>query len=321
MPLHPQSRAVLEFLAAMGGKPLEQTTPEEARAERAKNAEGMATLARPLEQVARIQQVTMPGPGRPVPVRVYWPETGSRLPALIYFHGGGWVLGNLETGERNCRALANASQCVVFNVDYRLAPEHKFPAAVEDAYAAVEYVAQHAQEFGIDPARIAVAGESSGGNLATVACLMAKERGGPRIVFQLLVYPVTNYEDDSPSMQEFAEGHVLTRNAMSYFWRHYVSAPEEARQAYASPLNAKDLAGLPPAMVITAECDILRDQGESYARRLQQAGVPVTLKRYAGAIHIFLNFAGAIDSGKEALADAAAALRTALAAQTPAHFA
>lgn len=199
------------------------------------------------------------------------------------------------------------------NVEYRLAPEHKYPAAAEDAYAVLAHLAAHPHEFNIDPARIAVAVDSAGGNLAAVACLMARDRGGPRVAVQMMVYPVTDYDCDRPSVTE-NDGYLLNRAVMRYFWNHYVASPEEARHPYASPINAKSLAGLPPALVITAECDPLRDQGEAYARRLEEAGVPVTLKRYEGAIHVFFQMSAVIDSGKQAVADAAAALRQAFAA-------
>jgi acetyl esterase len=300
-------------MAAAGGPPMEEMTPAELRANRAESAAAFQALAGPAPAVARVEDRTIPGPAQPIPIRVYWPIIGRKLPVLVYFHGGGWVIGNLDQVDAQCRALANGAQCVVVNVDYRLAPEHKFPAAVEDAYAAVQYVSERAAEFDADAGRIAVGGDSAGATLATVACLMARDCLGPKIAFQLLVYPVTDYDDDRPSLAEFADGYFLTRSMMRYFWGHYVASPEEGRSPHASPLNAKSLEGLPPAMVITAECDPIRDQGEAYARRLEQAGVPVTAKRYAGAIHVFFNLGGVIDSGREAVADAAAALRKALA--------
>ncbi len=309
MPLHPQCKAVLDQMAAGGGKPLEECTPAEARAIRDQGAEALAALNGPAQPVARVEDRTIPGPGVAVPVRIYWPVTGQRLPVLVYFHGGGWVFGNIDGVDRTCRALANSAGCVVINVGYRLAPENKFPAPLDDAYAVVEYVAAHGGEFAIDPGHIAVGGDSAGGNLAAAVCLLARERGGPRLVFQLLVYPVTDYDDDRPSLHDYAEGYLLTRAAVPWFWGHYVSGPDQGRDPLASPINAASLEGLPPAMVITAECDPIRDQGEAYARRLKEAGVPVTLKRYAGAIHVFFQLAGVVDAGKQAQADAAAALR------------
>jgi acetyl esterase len=316
MPLHPQAKSFLDQLAAMGGTPMDQMTPVEARADREKAAAAFRAMAGPLQPVTHIEDRTIPGPAKPIPVRVYSPDPNRRLPVLVYFHGGGWVIGNIEQVDPQCRALANQAQCVVVNVDYRLAPEHKYPAAADDAFAVVRYVAAHPDEFSIDPARIAVGGDSAGGNLATVGCLMARDQGGPKIAFQLLVYPVTDYDDNRASTNKFAEGHLLTKTMMSWFWGHYVSSPEQGREQYASPINAKSLAGLPPAFVLTAECDPIRDQGEAYAERLRQAGVSVKAKRYEGAIHVFFNLGGVIDSGKEAIADSAAALRDAFAAST-----
>jgi acetyl esterase len=319
MPLHPQSKAVLDAMAAQGGKPLEECTPAEIRATRAQGAEAMAAMAGPEQRVARVENRTIPGTAAgPIPVRVYWPVLGKKLPVLVYLHGGGWVFGNIGSVDRTCRILANTAECIVVNVDYHLAPEHKFPCAAEDAYAVLSHVATHPEEFDADADRIAVGGDSAGGNLAAVACLMARERGGPKVALQLLVYPVVDYDDDRPSTRE-NDGYVLNRAGMKYFWNHYVSSPEEARQPWASPLNAPNLAGLPPAMVITAECDPLRDQGEAYAHRLEEAGVPVQLKRYNGAIHVFFQMSAVIDAGREAVADAAAALRRAFAASAGAQ--
>jgi acetyl esterase len=300
---------------------MEQMTPQQIRADRAAHAEEMAALAGPLQEIARVEARTIPGPAQPIPIRVYWPAAGKNFPALVYYHGGGWVFGNLDSVDRSCRALANASGCVVISVNYRLAPEHKFPAAVEDADAAVRYVAEHAGEFDVDPKRIAVGGDSAGGNLAAVACLIARDRGGPNIGFQLLVYPVTDADDDRASLHEFAQGYLLTRPMMDYFWAHYLARIEDGRDPLASPINAPSLAGLPRAMVITAECDPIRDQGEAYAQRLREAGVPVSLKRYDGAIHAFFNLAGVVDSGQQAIADASAALRSAFRADATASSA
>lgn len=291
---------------------MEQMTPGELRASRAAQADVMAELAGPVQPVARVEDRAIPGPKQPIPVRVYWPETGNNLPGLVYYHGGGWVFGTLDSIDRTMRALANASGCVVISVDYRLAPEHKFPAAVEDADAALRYVAEHAAEFGVDPKRIAVGGDSAGGNLAAVVSLVARDRGGPNVALQLMVYPVTDYDDKRPSSREFADGYLLTSALMDYFWGHYLVRPEDGQNPHASPIKAKSVAGLPPAMVITAECDPIRDQGEAYAQRLKESGVAVEAKRYEGAIHAFFNLAGVIDSGRQAIEDAGAALKKAL---------
>ena len=290
----------------------EEMTPEEARADFLSQAESFAALFGPERPVARVENRTIPGGAGPIPVRVYWPETGVKLPVLVYYHGGGLVFGTLDSTDRICRTLAADGRVIVVSVDYRLAPEHKFPAAADDSYAAYEHVLSNAGELDAGGAPIAVGGDSAGGNLAAVTCLMARDRQRPLPSFQLLVYPVTDYEDDRPSMREFADGHLLTGRAMDWFWGHYVASGEQGRHPYASPLRAESLDGLPPALVITAECDVLRDQGEAYGLRLIEAGVPTEIKRYEGAIHAFFQMGAAIDSGREALADAAAALRRAL---------
>jgi len=199
MAVHPQCKAFLEMLAAAGGKPIEQLPLAEARAVRSE----MIEAGGPEQPVAEVQNRSVPGPGGPIAVRVYRPVKNEELPALVYFHGGGFVICNLDTHDRQCRALANASGCAVISVDYRLAPEHKYPAAVDDAYAATKYIAEHAEEFGVDPNRIAVGGDSAGGNLATVVSLLSRDRGGPRLKFQLLIYPLVDFYDRSPSMQQY----------------------------------------------------------------------------------------------------------------------
>ena len=305
MALHLQCKAFLDQLASMGGTPLHEMTPLEAR--------GMALppeLAGPEQPMYRVIDRTVPGRAGRIPVRIYTPTSAARLPGLIYFRGGGFVLGTLDSSDRACRDLAHLGGRVVVSVDYRLAPEHPFPAAVEDAYAATTYVIENPSEFGIDPGQVAVGGESAGGNLAAVTALKCRNGVTPPLAFQLLIYPLVDFADDSPSMREFANGHFITSDLLAYFERHYLTAGQDRRHPEASPLMA-DLRGLPPAFVLTAECDPLRDQGEAYARRLEQAGVPVTLKRYEGMIHPFFSLAGIIEGGKTAIADAAAALKKA----------
>ena len=308
MAIHPQCRAFLDILAGAGGPPLEQLPVAEARAA----TQGMLALGHPHESVASVEDRTVPGPAHPITVRVYRPALDARLPALMFFHGGGFVLGDLESHDRECRALANATGAAVIAVDYRRAPEHSFPAAPDDAYAATKYVAEHAGEFGIDPGQLVVAGDSAGGTLAAVVALMSVDRGGPALKFQLLVYPLVDYTDESPSMAEYGADHFLTRGVMDWFADLYVPRADDRRHPYASPLFAESLRGLPPAFVITAECDPLRDQGEAYARRLQAAAVPVQLKRYDGMIHPFFSLGGMVDGGRQALSDAANAVRQAL---------
>jgi acetyl esterase len=307
MPLDPQARALLDQMAAAGAPPFESLTPAQAR----EMIMQMRELAGPPEPVARAEDRVAATAAGPIPVRVYAPEATGPLPVLVYFHGGGWVIGNLDTVDAPCRSLANQARCLIVSVDYRLAPEHKFPAAAEDCYAATRWAAEHAAELGGDPARIAVGGDSAGGNLAAVVCLMARDRGGPRLTYQLLIYPVTNYDFSTPSYQDNAEGYLLTKNAMVWFWEHYLRDPSDGQNPYASPLRAADLRGLPPAFVITAEYDPLRDEGEAYAARLREAGVAAELRRYDGMIHGFFQMAGVLDQGKQVIADAAAALRAA----------
>jgi acetyl esterase len=247
-----------------------------------------------------------------MPIRIYRPKNALRA-ALVYFHGGGWVVGSLESADGSCRAIANRSRCVVISIGYRLAPETKFPGAVEDAYAAVRWVssADHAAELRIDPVHLAVGGSSAGGNLAAVAALVSRDRNGPKIAFQLLTVPVAELSARARSYQEFAEGYGLTRADMEWYGRHYVRTAADADDPYASVLRA-DLHGLPPAFVITAECDPLRDDGEAYAEKLQKLGVRASYKRYPGMFHGFMSFPEVLPEATQAFEDAGAALREAL---------
>jgi acetyl esterase len=315
MALHPQCKAFLDMLAAAGGPGIHELPVDEAR----KVPYRMIELGGPEEPVAQVDARTLPGPV-PIPVRVYRPSAAQDLPALVYFHGGGFVICNLDTHDRACRMLANASGCVVVSVDYRLAPENKFPAAVEDAYSATRYVAEHASEFGVDPSRIAVGGDSAGANLATVVTLMARDRGGPALKFQLLIYPVTDFtEHATQSERDYGQGHFLEEEQMDWFADQYFATQADRHSPYASPSKASDVRGLPPAMVITGECDPLRDQGEAYAEQLRSAGVAVALKRYEGMIHPFVSLAGIVDAGRDAINDSASAMRQALNAPAAAN--
>ena len=303
------------MLAAAGGPGLNELPLDEAR----KVPYQMIEFGGPEEPVAQVDTRVLPGAVQ-IPVRVYRPSLANDLPALIYFHGGGFVICNLDTHDRVCRGLANASGCVVVSVDYRLAPEHKFPAAAEDAYSATRYVAEHAGEFGIDPSRIAVGGDSAGGNLATVVAMMARDRGGPALKFQLLIYPVTDFtEHVTQSERDYGHGHFLDTELMDWFADQYFANETDRHLPYGSPSKASDLRGLPAAMVITGECDPLRDQGEAYAEQLRHAGVSVLVKRYDGMIHPFLSLAGIIDAGRAAISDSATAVRQVLTADTPAR--
>lgn len=306
MPLDPQIQAVLDQFRAAGIPPSHRLTVPEARATMLARA---ASVPGEPEPVARIEDRAIPGPAGFLPIRIYTPADGGRRPLLVYFHGGGWVQGTLDTHDRICRSLANAAGCLVVSVEYRLAPEHRCPAAAEDAYTATRWVADHAAALGGDPARLAVGGDSAGGNLAAVVTLMARDRGGPPLAFQLLVYPVTDHDFDTPSYREHAEGLLLWRDTMLWFWDHYVPDVAARDHPHAAPLRAADLHGLPPALVITAEYDPLRDEGEAYAARLREAGVPATCHRYPGMIHGFLGMAHAVDAGREAIGEAGRALR------------
>ena len=308
MALHPQCKAFLDMLAAAGGPGLNELPLDEAR----KVPYQMIELGGPEEPVAQVETRVLPGPVS-IPVRVYRPSAAQDLPALVYLHGGGFVICSLDTHDRTCRMLANASGCVVVSVDYRLAPEHKFPAAAEDAYSATRYVAGHASEFGIDSTRIAVGGDSAGGTLATVVAMMARDRGGPALKFQLLIYPATDFtEHATQSERDYSHGYFLDEELMDWFADHYFATEADRHSPYGSPSKASDVRGLPPAMIITGECDPLCDQGEAYAEKLRSAGVPVVLKRYEGMIHPFVALAGIVDDGRRAISESAVAVRQAL---------
>jgi acetyl esterase len=237
------------------------------------------------QAVSGVEDRRIPGPDGRVPIRVYTPEGRGSLPVLVYFHGGAFTLGSIDAEDAVCRRLANGAGCIVVSVEYRLAPEHKFPAGVEDSYAATKWVADHAHDLHGDPARIAVGGSSAGGNLAAVVALMSRDRGGPPLVHQLLLYPVTNYAFDTRSHWECGKGYMLTTDMMMWNWDLYLRNEADGRNPYASPLQADDLSGLPPALVITAEYDPLRDEGEAYALRMRQAGVSASCKRFDGILH------------------------------------
>jgi len=305
MPLSAKSKEFLEMFAAAGAPPLGSVGVAETRA----SFDGIAAFGGPPVPVAMVENRKIPGPAGDIPVRIYAPENTSPTPALVYFHGGGWVIGTLDTHDPICRHLTKETGAVVVSVDYRLAPEHKFPAGPEDCYAATCWVADHAAELGIDAKRIAVGGDSAGGNLAAVVSLMARDRGKPKIGFPLLVYPVTDHSYDTASYRENAKDLLLEKDSMVWFWNHYLASPADGENPYASPLRAKDLKGLPPAMVVTAEFDPLRDEGEAYAKRLREAGVPVKHKRYDGVIHGFAMLTGVFPEAAQVVADVVGEIR------------
>ncbi len=309
MTLDPQVQAILDQLAAAPGPSLADMPVADGRA--LYNA--MSTLTEPKDvPVGKVDTTTISGLDGEIPVRIYAPVAAAGMgPGLIYYHGGGWVIGNLDTHDALCRLIALETGFKVISVDYRLAPEHPFPAAVDDAMAAARWVEENAADLDIDANRLVVAGDSAGGNLAAVVAQMAR-RGGPSIAYQALLYPVTEALADTASMAAFAEGYLLERKTMDWFVSQYVPAEADLKDPRISPLRAEDLSGLPPAYIVTADFDPLRDEGRAYAERLKEAGVAVTFVNYEGMVHGFMGMAGAIDTGRRAVADMGAALKAAL---------
>lgn len=283
MPLSPESQAYLDVFHA-SGTPLESVSPVEARAL-------VAPLKTKREEVSAIRDIWLAGPAGEMAALVYTPLAGEDredlLPVIVFFHGGGWVVGSLKSHDAMCRRLSNAAEAIVLSVDYRLAPEAKYPAAAEDCYAATVWASKFIENFGGDPSRLVVCGDSAGGNLAAVVALMARDRGGPAIAGQVLLYPITDHNFDTQSYQENGSGYFLTTETMKWFWKHYLATPEQGSEPYASPLRA-DLKGLPPAIVLTAEFDPLRDEANAFAARLQEAGVTVRRIACMGQVHGFL---------------------------------
>ena len=309
--LDPQAQAMVDAMARMQVLPLSQLSVEQAREQFARTR---APFLAPPQEVGAVSDSAIPGPAGKLRIRAYRP-LGSRheeaLPALVYFHGGGWVFGDLDSHDPLCRELCNLAQCVVISVEYRRAPEHRFPAAVEDAIAAVRHVAGRAADLHVDATRLAVGGDSAGGTLATVAALTLRDHGGPRFALQVLIYPVTDLAMDSRSYTSIANGFTLTRERMTYFRELYLRRPADIGDWRASPLKAPDLSRLPPALVITAGHDPLVDEGKAYAERLAASGVPVTYTCYDGLVHGFVSMAGAIDAGHRAIAEVAVAVKSA----------
>jgi acetyl esterase len=292
LPLHPNAEIILPLWKEAGLELGPDTTPAEARAKMA-----AASGAMPTYPLHRVEDRTLPGPDGEIPVRVYWPSDADNLPIVVWFHGGGWVLGSLDTHDNHCRQLSDNVDAIVVSVDYRLAPESKFPAAVDDCIAAWNWVCEHATELGGDPRRVALGGDSAGGNLAAVACLIARERNLQQPRFQLLVYPVTDHEFETPSIRENAVGYGLETEHMRWFFDHYSRTDDDFADWRLSPLRA-DLQGLPPALVVTAEYDPLRDQGEAYARKLADAGVATELIRADGLFHGFFGLHALMEPAK-----------------------
>ena len=295
---------VLKLRDAFSGDPVLTAAPMREEA----IARGRILQGRPVP-VAKVEEMTIPGPAGEIPIRVYWPTADGPLPVLVFYHGGGWVIGNLDTSDSLCRMLSNRAPAVVVSVDYRLAPEHRFPAAVDDSYAALEWVSRNAARLNVDPSRIAVGGGSAGGNLAAAVALMARDRAGPGLAYQVLIYPATNLLDlTTASHRNFADGYGLTREHIEFFRDSYLPEVPDRRNPYASPLLAESLEGLPPAIVITAGFDVLRDEGIAYAERLEAAGVPTILANYPSMIHGFVTMDRLFGEAEQAIDEAAAAL-------------
>ena len=308
MSLDPQVKALLDQMAAAKQPAFHSQSPADAR----KSMGAMLEALGPGEPVRHVEDREIPGPWGVIPVRIYQPS-GKPDGILVYFHGGGWVVGDLASHDYVCRALTKAAGCVVVAVDYRLAPENKFPAASTDCYAATRWAAENATSLGSDLDHIAVGGDSAGGNLAAVVALMARDRRGPKLRHQMLIYPAIDAAMDTPSQNQFTQdGFVLSKLDMQWFWGHYLKSPEDAKDPYASPNRSTDLRRLPPAHIITAEYDPLRDEGEAYGEQLKRAGNKVVMKRYAGVVHGFVSLQAMIDQGKTATRELAAELKSSL---------
>lgn len=317
-PPDPQMKAVLDQLAALGPKPIEKLSPTQARKQPGAADAVKALLKKrnngvlpPPEPVAGVEDRRVPGPAGTIPVRVYTPEGSGPFPVLVYVHGGGWVIASIQAYDSSARALANAAKCVVVSVGYRYAPENPYPAAHEDVYAATQYVIKNAARFGGDPRRVAIGGESAGGNMASAVCLMARDRKGRMPVYQLLVYPVTDTRTNTPSYRQNAKAKPLNRAMMRWFFRHTLADPRDADSKYLAILRNRNLRGLPPATVVTAEIDPLRSEGKAYADRLRSAGVPVRYRNYDGVTHEFFGMGAVVNKAKNAVAFAAGGLQSA----------
>lgn len=306
MPLDPQCQVILDAANAAGGGPFAAPDVEQQRRLYLASTDLYRTPSPPL---AAVRDGHLPGRAGDVPLRLYVPEGEGPFPGLVFLHGGGWVLGDLETHDHVCRDLAAQAGCVVASIHYRLAPEHRFPAALDDSVDAFGWMVEEAAALGVDPARIAIGGDSAGGNLAAAACLVLRDRGGPVPLAQLLIYPAVDFRADTPSMHRLAEGYLLTRPAIVEFGAHYLGEGGDVTDPGASPLLAGDHAGLPPAFVQTAEYDPLGDEGRLYHEALSAAGTDSRHQDYAGMLHGFIRMGARVDKAGEAIADAAAFLR------------
>lgn len=311
LPVNAQSRQFLDDRAAAGIPPTWELTPEQARAGLAVSV----SIIGPGPEVESVRDIVIPGQAGGIPARVYTPA-GASAGIIVYYHGGGWVIGSLDTWDAVCRALAVAAGCRLVSVDYRLAPEHQFPAAVDDAYDALKWVAGASALAGGGP--LVVAGDSAGGNLAAVSAMRARDSGGPALALQVLVYPVTDHDLDRPSYRHYdGRDFVLNRRDMEWFWDMYAPDPAARANPYASPLRANSLADLPPTYIVTAEHDPLRDEGFAYADRLRVSRVPVEHRHYATQIHAFFSMVNVLNDADKAVSDAGKAIRAAISAAAP----
>lgn len=311
--LDPEAKNLLDLVRLANRPPYETLTPKEAR-KLYKETRAAVTPEPP--EVSEAEDMAAPGANGPIPLRYYRPKNAAKgkvLPVLVYYHGGGWVIGDLDTHDVVCRTLANEAGCAVVSVDYRMGPEHKFPAAVDDAYLVAKWVAEESKALRVDPARLAVGGDSAGGNLAAVVSLLARDHGGPSIAFQLLIYPATDMAMNTDSQAKFAEGHLLTRGGQIWFQAQYLRGAEDKADWRASPLKAPSLANLPPAYLLVAGHDPLRDEGEAYAKALEKAGNRVAFREFPGQIHGFITMGKVLQQANQALKEMGAALGLALA--------
>lgn len=310
MPLDPIAAGLLQQMEEAGAPPIDSLAPPEAR----EAAAGFAALAGELEEVQETKELKIPGPGGDILVTLITPKGAAATSGcLIYYHGGGWVIGDRDTLAPACHQLAARSGMRVANVEYRLAPEHKFPAPFDDCYAVFEWFTKNGASVGVDSTKLAVGGDSAGGNLAAAVALKARDNNVSGLKLQLLVYPVTDHSYGTVSYKDNGDGYLLTKNMMTWFWDHYLASPEDGKNPYVSPLQAKDVKGVAPAVVYTAEFDPLRDEGEAYSTRLKDAGLLLHSKRYDGQIHAFFQMGGVFPAASDAYADAANHMKKALA--------
>jgi len=305
---------LLDEVQAGNTVPMEDLAVDEMR--RRSLVDARATCGEPVA-VNQVRDIVIPCDHGDVRARMYTPKGTAPFPALLFVHGGGFITCSVDTHDADCRSLCDGAKCVVVSVDYRLAPEHPFPAAIDDVYRALEWVASNAKRLNIDASRIAIGGDSAGGNLSASACLIARDRSGPAIRCQMLIYPATNLaHPETSSYIRYGEGYLVTRRFAERCLDAYFDAEGDARNPYASPFLAADLSNLPPAFILTAEFDIVRDDGEAYAARLKDSGVPTHVSRYDGMIHGFFSMTGVLSRARVAQADAAAALRAAFSEDT-----